>query len=63
MTTQEAAEALGLVVGTLRVQIAKGKLRARKVGRDWYIAPAEVERYRREHRGLVTGGRKAKRCR
>ena len=48
MTLTEAAEVLGIEPGTLRVQIHKGKLKARKVGRDWTVTPKEVERYRRE---------------
>jgi excisionase family DNA binding protein len=55
MTTLEAAERLGLNVGTVRLQIAKGKLRARKVGRDWNVSPSEVERYRRESLGQAKG--------
>lgn len=47
---KEAAELLGLAPGTLRLQIANGKLRAVKRGRDWWIVPKEVERYRQEHR-------------
>lgn len=58
MTTNDAAERLGLAPGTVRLQIAKGKLRARKVGRDWHVTPAELERYRREHLGRATGGRR-----
>jgi excisionase family DNA binding protein len=50
MTLKEAAEALGLAPATLRWQIANGKLKARKVGRDWHVTPREVERYRRETR-------------
>lgn len=46
MTTAEAAAALGITPHTLRVQIANGKLRARKVGRDYHVTSAEVERYR-----------------
>jgi excisionase family DNA binding protein len=49
MTTTEAAAILGITPHTLRQQIAKGKLVARKVGRDYQIRPAEVERYRLEH--------------
>lgn len=56
MTTNEAAAALGLKPGTLRVQIANGRLRAKKVGRDWHVTPAELERYRREVLGKL--GRK-----
>lgn len=47
----EAAESLGISPSTIRAQITNGKLRARKIGRDWHITPAEVERYRRDHRG------------
>lgn len=50
MTISEAAEQLGVTPDTLRQQIAAGKLRARKVGRDWVVTPKEVERYRRESR-------------
>ena len=46
----EAAKILGLAPSTLRHQIANGRLRARKVSRDWYLTPEEVERYRVEHR-------------
>lgn len=49
MTIPEAAATLGLRPATLRQQIANGKLRAQKVGRDWSVTPAEVERYRKEH--------------
>jgi excisionase family DNA binding protein len=45
-----AATLLGLAPTTLRHQIKNGKLRATKVGRDWLLAPDEVERYRLEHR-------------
>ena len=50
MTLKEAAERLGLSHATLRVQIMKGKLKARKIGRDWHVTPREVERYRQEHK-------------
>jgi excisionase family DNA binding protein len=49
MTLIEAAAILGVTPDTLRQQIANGKLRARKVGRDWTVTPKEVERYRKEH--------------
>lgn len=49
MTVNEAAETLGLSPSTLRAQIANGKLRAVKRGRDWHIAPREVDRYATEH--------------
>jgi excisionase family DNA binding protein len=56
MTLKEAAERLGVSPSTLRVQLFKGKLRGRKVGRDWSISPAEVARYAAE------SGRKTRRC-
>jgi len=49
LTLREAAEKLGLSPVTLRVQAERGTLRARKIGRDWMVTPAEVERYRAVH--------------
>jgi excisionase family DNA binding protein len=46
----EAAKLLGLAPATLRQQIRNGKLKARKVSRDWYLTSEEVERYAAEHR-------------
>jgi excisionase family DNA binding protein len=48
MTLIEAAAVIGVTPATLRQQIANGKLKARKVGRDWSVSPREVERYRRD---------------
>lgn len=48
MTLPEAATILGVTTATLRQQIANGKLRATKRGRDWHVTPREVERYQRE---------------
>lgn len=50
MTLSEAAAILGLTAATLRQQIANGKLRAVKRGRDWWVTKGEVERYRQENR-------------
>lgn len=50
MTLKEAAELLGVEAGTLRRQIGLGKLKAKKIGRDWSVTPKEVERYRQESR-------------
>lgn len=50
MNLTEAAERLNLNPATLRQQIGKGRLRARRLGRDWYVTEEEVERYRRENR-------------
>ena len=53
MTLIQAAAFLGVTAATLRQQIANGKLRATKRGRDWWVTPKEVERYRRESLGRV----------
>jgi excisionase family DNA binding protein len=45
---REAAKALGLHPSTLRHQVQNGKLRAHKMGRDWFVSEEEVERYRRD---------------
>ena len=50
LTLNEAAERLGVQAGTLRVQIAKGKFKAKKMGRDWFVSEREVARYERENR-------------
>jgi excisionase family DNA binding protein len=46
MTLVEAAARLGVAPATLRSQIRFGRLRARKVGRDWHVTGREIERYR-----------------
>lgn len=51
MTLPEAALLLGLSPDGLRVQANRGRLRATKRGRDWFVTPHEVERYRRESLG------------
>jgi excisionase family DNA binding protein len=58
MTLVEAAAALGVQPATLRQQIANGRLRAKKVGRDWQVTTREVQRYQTEVLGRP--GRKAK---
>jgi excisionase family DNA binding protein len=50
MTLTEAAAILGVTAATLRQQIANGKLKGRKVGRDWSVTPREVKRYQVEHK-------------
>ena len=54
MSLSEAAKSLGLAPSTLRHQIRNGKIAARKLSRDWYVTPEEVERYRREHKNGST---------
>jgi excisionase family DNA binding protein len=46
MGLPQAAALLGVTAATLRQQIANGKLRAVKRGRDWWVTRGEVERYR-----------------
>jgi excisionase family DNA binding protein len=49
LTTAEVAEALGLSRGTVKLAIARGTLKARKVSRINMIAPEDLDAYRREH--------------
>jgi excisionase family DNA binding protein len=46
ITLVEAAARLGLAPATLRHQAETGRLAAVKLGRDWLVTDAEVERYR-----------------
>lgn len=55
LTLRQMAEELGVTAATLRQQLAAGKLHGTKLGRDWFVARREVERYRREHRRERTG--------
>lgn len=50
MTLKDAAALLGVTPDNLRAAIARGSMKARKLGRDWIVTPAEVERYRTQHR-------------
>ena len=50
MTLKEAAQRLGVTPDTLRQQIHAGALKACKVGRDWNVTRAEVERYGKVNR-------------
>lgn len=52
MTLKEAAESLGVTPDNLRGAIARGTLKAKKLGRDWFVTPKDVERYRVEHRRI-----------
>lgn len=45
MTLKEAAALLGVTPATLRQQIANGKLRATKRGRDWWVTKGDVHWY------------------
>lgn len=46
----EAAERVGTTPDNLRGAIHRGSLAATKMGRDWFVAEAEVDRYIAENR-------------
>ena len=50
MTTTEAAASLNVTRAWLWRLIKRGTIKAEMRGRDWWIEPEEVERYRRERR-------------
>ena len=56
LTTAEAAAVLGIKPVTVRAHIAHGRLVATKQGRDYLIAPGELERFKREKRPYVKKG-------
>lgn len=49
VTLKEAAKLLGVTPDNLRGAIARGTLKANKHGRDWFVTPTQVEKYRQEH--------------
>lgn len=48
--TARAAAALGLAESTITKHCRSGVIRAVKVGHDWRISDAEIERYKTERR-------------
>lgn len=52
-TAAEAASELDLHPGTVRRQIANGRIRATKRGRDLWVTQTEIDRYRRDVLGKV----------
>lgn len=50
MTTQEAAEALGVHRSRVLHFIRDKRLKAEKRGRDWWIEVKEVERFKQQPR-------------
>ena len=62
LTTSQAAVVLGIRYETVRQQIRAGRIKAVKMGRDWFIEQEELDRYRREHQqtGLTTRWKEAK---
>lgn len=51
LTTQQAAEQLGISRQAVQRAIKRGTLKAEKHGRDYDITPEAVEDYRRDHLG------------
>jgi len=51
LTLREAADRVGIRPATLRQAIARGSLRATKVGRDWHVTQRQLDAWR------ATGGR------
>ena len=45
LTTQEAADILGVTVRTVRRAIKRGQLKATKRGRDWFIEAESLKNY------------------
>lgn len=43
LTVTEAAEALSVHPATIRRMIARGEIKAKRVGRVWRVDPAELE--------------------
>ena len=50
LTLRQAAEQLDMSADALRVQVARGVLKARKLGPLWIVEQEEIDRYRAEHR-------------
>lgn len=50
LPTKQAAARLGLAARTVKDHCADGRIKAEKIGRDWLIEEAEVERYKRERK-------------
>jgi excisionase family DNA binding protein len=53
ITLIEAARRLDLSPVTVRAQVHNGRIAATKIGRDWLVDEAEVERYRTETLGRI----------
>jgi len=51
LTLKEAADTLGLSVETVKKQVKRRSLNAEKRGRDLFVTPTELERYKAESLG------------
>jgi len=61
LTLAQAADRIGVASSTLRTQVHKGRLHARKIGTLWVVNERELARYQRDSVGRP--GRKAHRDR
>ena len=52
LTTPQAAAKRGIGVGYVGQLCASGKITAKKVGRDWHITAAALQRYSEGRRGV-----------
>jgi len=55
----EAARRYGLSTNTLRLLAGRGRLKARKLGRDWVTTPRDMEAYLASRANTRPGPRKA----
>lgn len=51
LTLREVSDALGLSLETVRKQVKRGSLNVEKRGRDLFVTPTELERYKAESLG------------
>ncbi len=51
LTTQQAADRMGIAAVTVRALIAQGKLRADRLGSIWAIDPDSIKGFSRSPRG------------
>jgi excisionase family DNA binding protein len=65
MTLKELADYLGVSsVGSLRIQIERGALKATRAGYQWVVSEEEAARYKADHRaGAGKRGRPPKQSR
>lgn len=52
LTTDQAAQILGIRASTVSAYIRRGLIRARKLGPIWVVSDLEVVRFARDRRGL-----------
>jgi len=55
LTTAQAAAALGISQRRVQELVKAGRLPAQRIGRDWLIAPADLDRVRQRPTGYPPG--------